>query len=929
MPCAYFCCKLSPILKKIIGILALLAVVVAALVWFYSTVEEQGNAHSEILHAIPHDAALVLQSKNATDIWRDLSQSSMIWEELQATDLYFRLNAIGQGLDSAMRNSPDMRKYLDGRSLAISVHSSGARSFSFLMALPLGVEGEADDVSRELVKLLRAGDVKQRSYDGVTLHSVQPSFSNSPITFFIHKDLLVMSLSPILAEESVRALQENAHILSDPAFSQLRGTTDANTRAQCYVHHGRLAGLVRPYVSDAMAKSAFFQSPFATWTALDLTMKANAWMLNGFSQAADSSNLWLSSFADSKATPMQVLAYMPSNTSYFSFYGFGDYKAWYARIRVLREKRGQQYKVDNALKQYNEQCNCDAERLASAWIGSQAAAFISEPSDADYSGNQYALIQTRDKDLSDESLTQLEQAFANEGAAAEAGEYEGYVIYKLQIGTLYGLLLGDVFGSLNNPYAVRVDDMVLMANSLNGLRLAMQMIEMKKSLATDEGFQEMARQLSDESHFAVYSSLSRSPFLYQNLLNEEEAAKLAGRTDVLRKFQGWVYQMRHHKNDLYYNNIYFKHNPVYEQETASLWEIKLKAAIAQPVHFVKNHYSNALEVLAQDVENRIYLVSTSGKVLWEVSADGPIMGQVAQIDALKNRKLQMVFNTAKTLYALDRNGNALDGFPIALPAKASAAVAVVDYDNSRDYRLFVPLVDGRLLAWDAQGRVVEGWAFADKEAAIVQEIEHIRVRSKDYLFAANAKGKIHLLDRRGNERHKVDLTLPAGAMLPYKVEHPEQVIGSGAVYVLDSAGVAYRIGFDDRMEKLDFGLKSPRSVIFTDLDGDGRQDYIVQVKGGAIAFDLEGNKLMDLMQEELASPLSLAAVEGNKILIAARGSTESKIYLFNGNGTLLEGFPLIGNVSARVGDMNGDGNFNLVTGMEEGYLYGYAIPQGW
>jgi len=916
-------------LKKLIGILILLAAVVAAFLWFYKSVETPGRDVADALRAVPDDAALILETGNAAEIWRDLSQSGVIWEELQATDLYFRLNVIGLALDSAMRSRAELRKYLDRKPLAVSVHSSGARTYSFLLSIPLSGNADEDRLKDEVRALLKPnGTPEIRTYEGVSLITVQPSFTDSPITFFASDGLLVVSLNSILAEESVRALKQAARVTADPSFVRARKTADSNARARLFINHTRFAGLVKPYAGKDAKGAAFFTTTFGNWSALDLTMRSNAFLLNGFVHAPDSSEAWLSGFSDSKAPKIKLLASLPVNTAYFAFYGFGDYAEYYKRRSLMRESAGVKYKVDKALKSADGDCNCKSEALLTGWIGSQAAVFITEPSSSDYASHRFAAFHVKSRTAADEALEKLEAAFAggDEPLSESDAEFDGHLIRKLNIGRLYGTLVGDAFGGLDSPYAVRIGETVLMGNSLNAVRVLIQSVASGKTLSEDAGFRDFNEQISSEAHFAVYSALSRSPFIYEALLDEEHAKPLAGQRETLRKFQGFVYQVRHYKDGLYYNNIFFKHNPVYEQETTAIWEARLKAPVRGKPHLVKNHYTGALEAVVQDIENRIYLLANTGKVLWEATLDGPIEGDIVQVDLYKNRKLQMFFSTRTKLYVLDRNGNNVEGFPVTLPEKASAPASVNDYDNSRDYRFFVPLESGKTMAVDARGKKVEGWSFTDSEARLITPVEHIRVRSKDYLFAVNAKGRIHLLDRQGNSRHKVHARMPEGALQPFAASHPEQVIGSGGVYAADSLGTAYRIGFDGRTEKLDFGLRqSPRYVRFHDLNRDGTVDCIIQTESGITAFSMEGRKLFEFEAADLKAGFEIHDTGGSGAAISAYSETAKKVYLFDAEGRLFDGFPLIGDFPSAVGDLNGDGNLNLLTGLSEGQVFGYAV----
>lgn len=77
---------------------------------------------------------------------------------------------------------------------------------------------------------------------------------------------------------------------------------------------------------------------------------------------------------------------------------------------------------------------------------------------------------------------------------------------------------------------------------------------------------------------------------------------------------------------------------------------------------VINHNTQEKETL-RNSGNKLELMGADGKSLWSIEISGPVLGDVIQIDALKNNKLQMAFTTASGLYIIDRNGKALPGFP--------------------------------------------------------------------------------------------------------------------------------------------------------------------------------------------------------------------------------------------------------------------------
>lgn len=191
----------------------------------------------------------------------------------------------------------------------------------------------------------------------------------------------------------------------------------------------------------------------------------------------------------------------------------------------------------------------------------------------------------------------------------------------------------------------------------------------------------------------------------------------------------------------------------------SKWSVSVGAPIIAGPFLLTDHLSRTKQVLVQDRKNRIHLISCTGKVLWQRELDGPIIGGAQQVDRYKNGKLQMLFNTAERVYLIDRNGENVTGFPIALPEKASAPLNVFDYDGSKEYRVLLPTVDARLLNFDMNGKSVEGWVPPKTPAVCELPVEHLRIRGKDHLVLVDHDGGITVLDRRGAPRYSPKLAV--------------------------------------------------------------------------------------------------------------------------------------------------------------------------
>ncbi|MBK9176998.1 MAG: hypothetical protein IPM46_11840 [Flavobacteriales bacterium] len=184
---------------------------------------------------------------------------------------------------------------------------------------------------------------------------------------------------------------------------------------------------------------------------------------------------------------------------------------------------------------------------------------------------------------------------------------------------------------------------------------------------------------------------------------------------LLRQHGGLSLQVSPASNGMVHVALGLQHAPLegtgaqMASDQRVLWECPLNALVLRKPDLVINHTNQTREVLVQDTSHRIHLISATGKLLWSRQLDGPILGRVHQVDRFKNGKLQLLFNSARSFYLIDRNGKDLGGFPVGFPAQATAPLAVFDYENTREYRVLVPLADGRIHNWGVDGLAVQGW----------------------------------------------------------------------------------------------------------------------------------------------------------------------------------------------------------------------------
>jgi hypothetical protein len=295
-----------------------------------------------------------------------------------------------------------------------------------------------------------------------------------------------------------------------------------------------------------------------------------------------------------------------------------------------------------------------------------------------------------------------------------------------------------------------------------------------------------------------------------------------------------------------------------------------------------------IEIACQDKSNNLYLIAQDGKILWKRQIGSRISGDIYQVDLFRNQKLQLIFNTGSQIWAIDRNGKDVEGFPVKLPKKATSGMAVFDYDRTRNYRFLVPLNDRRLYCLDQNGKEVKGW----KKPEIGMQpknIRHFALNGKDYLVVWD-ENKIHFLDRKGQERI---ITPQAIRVAPnsgvFKTNNHFETT--------DSTGTLYLISLSGTVSKVRTGIYPFTHYFFpSDVDFNKTEDHVFVYDKKLEAYSGAGARILDLpLKTEVNLPPKLIFNSDSSFLITYTDTITRKIFLENNLGNSLEGTPLQGN----------------------------------
>ncbi|HMC98074.1 MAG TPA: DUF3352 domain-containing protein, partial [Flavobacteriales bacterium] len=712
-------------MRRVLTVLLLLAVVAAA-GWTLYRWNRLGHDAGDVWRSIPDQPAIVIELPDAWGAWDRFTHTSQVWNALEQVP---ELAAIGTLMTRAVertQNDAALRDALAGTPLIIAFIAGGERPG----CLFTGVLNTSDQAALGSFGAMLGLDARAAAslVTGKVI-TLRPDTSLPELSLAVHDGLWLLASSPVMMEEALLQFERGEPITSDTLFARARATLGAGAEAHLLFHTARAQRLVR---SGWKITTTELDLPEG-WVALDVRPRADALLMSGLIVPARPH--WTLNCVQHQGTgPWNLSRLLPATVNTWDLQQVTD---------------AQRYLADRAATDSTERTTAVA---LFNWVhGAMGVATASRTDLA--SEMHWALFQTDDPESAAASLNSL-------CTACDTIDYRGVRLTELPVQQSHERLLGPSFEPFVQPWWALLGDVVVFAPDPTPLQAAIDAWNDGNTLAEDQRTSGWFARMSEDAGRTWWCDVSRS----HDLFSATDSAAVPRPLDrLLAQLGGLTVQLTPGQHGMTNISVDLQSAPHEVYETGALWSIALGTAVTRPPDILRNHTNNTREVLVQDVGNRIHLVGSTGKVLWTRDLDGPLLGEVAQVDRFKNGKLQLLFNTAARLYLIDRNGKDLAGFPVSLPENASAPLSAFDYDDTKEYRVLIPTVQARILNYDLEGRPVEGWEPPHTATTTSVAIEHLRLKNKDHLVIIDDAGAISVLDRKGAPRYSPELHLGRGS----------------------------------------------------------------------------------------------------------------------------------------------------------------------
>jgi len=924
-------------MRKIIIYLILGAAIVLGAYFLYIKVLKSSDVIvSESIRAIPLNAYVIAEIRDISAMNSVLSKDANMWNQLRSIPEISEINELLYYLDSLKKTNTLVKETLYNQSIIVSLHTVGKSKFQSLWVVKL----PSDIKTSEIVDLFKSematvATVMERKYDEVNVYDAKYNQGKRNLCFTVFQQNLIVSYSSMLVEDAVRQLKySEKSILDDAQFISVYNTAGQKEMANVYVQSKQLPDILKPLINNKYKKYVNCFSTWTTWTELDLNIRENSIKLNGFSSYNDSLPEFVSVLGSQEAIKLSIEKVLPYKTSMYLAQTFTNQDLFVNNLNKWIKNEGSCTDIEEINQQYKNKTGLNIRECFYGLINDEFAMAITNVNSLDVFQNAFLIIKTKSKSSAEDKIRELLTSYASKNEEGlnsymsniQIDEGAKFTIYNLPWEQLGYVLFGPLYSGVKCNNLVFYDNYIIIGSTKETLNSYIHSLLLNKNLDTNIDHNSFKSEFSEKSNMFIYINTFRSKEILKEWMSNEFITGFDDKFEYVSALSEIGIQIAL-GDKMLYNYIVIRHKDDFKDEPKTIWASLLDTLVIVKPAIVKNHLNNSNEIIVQDSKNTLYLITNSGRELWKIPIDERIMGEIHQVDAYNNGKLQYLFTTKTSIHLIDRLGNYVDNYPVPLRSEAVCAAGVFDYDNNRDYRILVACKDKNAYLYDITGKIVKGWNFEGSEHEVLSSPQHFRFNTKDYIVFQD-KHKLYILDRTGDYRvsTKAEFSFSENSIF----FEPSQNNSEARFICTNTNGriiYHYLDGTTDSLKLDNFSTSHKFSAYDIDLDGDS--EYLITDNQTLFVY----NKNKELIYKrdfssEITSQLYFYHFPRNQIKVGVVCSKAGMIYLLNDDGSVFEGFPLRGITPFSIGYLgNSSERFNLIVGGKGSLLYNYEVKE--
>ncbi len=801
---------------------------------------EKKNTSSTLLDFVPKDASLVIKINNLSGLKSELKNNEFL--------SLIKSNTIYTNVFESIKNI----QYLNPKSESLLVFTElGKENFEYLFIAPTA-EG-----------LYNLEGVKNMSEETFTYENNSiKKYNVEGSSFFstVIDQTAIISSSQVLLENSIRNTMEPTTNLR---LKELYKISNSKKSATLFLNTRNGNSLASAILKE---NSRFKISSFSDWINLDFDIAQDHLNFTGISMANDSLKHFTNLFKNTGARTNAIPTFAPLTSEAIISYTFDDYGTF---------AKNQQRFLDKSIPM--DTLFNTVEEVGNIYLNGKKAVIL----------NTFG---------AEKIIKFLEERKKGNS------EYQGTGILELKETNFLNEFFNPLVKKFNANYCTILDNAFVFSSEIETLQTIISNYKNGTTFNNTNLYATANDVLADESNILFISNADG----ISNILKEEFSSTLFNdfKPNTLAKHL-FAAQLVADEEFYHINTVIQKiEKEDRTNSTSPLFTIQLDQPIATTPQFVTDYRTKKKEIVVQDSENNLYLISNEGKVLWKKALNGKVQGEIQQVDIYKNGRLQLAFTTSNQFLILDRNGNEVPPFNKTYQDGNLNPLAIFDYDGRKDYR-FVITQGEKVFMYDNKMKDVKGFKYNNAGQSIIAAPQHFRIGNKDYLVFQLADGTLKILNRVGDVRIKVSekIDFSANGLHLYNDKFS----------VTDKKGVLFQIDDKGNIGKTNLNLAKEHGMDASSRHLALMNDNILKINDKEIELDLS-----------VYSKPKIFFIN-DKMYISVSDIQNQKIYLFDSQGQTISNFPVFGTSVIDLSDMDSDKKIEVVAKDMDNSLIVYKI----
>lgn len=920
--------------KSRIGLFVVTILLVATAIFFFlsnraQTKEFEGIPAANVVSA---NSPVVLVVDGVSELKKSLIHSE-IWHELKDVDSAKELENQISFLEKEILVDENISDVLNSRKIVVSLNFIGKKTFDYLFASALHNQNEWTHFNTLISDLAakKNWQISSRDYSSKTIHIIRKS-NKILFCYSVSRGILMLSGKQILVEDGIRQLAKEK-VVNNDSFDRLYEITGDDSNLSVFINHREFPRFLSIYLNRSSQREVSKFNDYALWSGIDIDIRKNKVLFNGFSLCDDTLKNYLEIFSKQRPVRKHIDDVLPAQTTMFIDLGFSDYEQFQKDYERYLHGTPEYFKRLNELKNIEKITRTSMSSFFNNVMDNEVAISVTDFNEKSPASSAYLVCQVKSKSQATEELMKMLQKFASKKDKTLKSITHTYAvdkelkfdIYEFPSKKVAEVMFGRLFKWVDASYVTFFDNYMIFGNSVKSLSKFLYSNVLNETLSRDTKYVKYADELTGKGNLFCYVNGVKGIKMVESFVNSDLKKVIEKNADSFRKMKAFTWQFGS-DNGMGFNYATLNYDPSIREEPQATWSQNLQQKIDFKPVFVENHRDRKnKEVIVQDKKNVLYLINKQGRIVWKQQIDDKIKGKVHQVDYYRNGKLQYLFNTSKKIYLIDRNGNSVAKYPVNLRSDATNGLAVFDYDKNRDYRIAVATANHKVYLYKKDGKLVSGWKFGKTDSDVTFEAQHFRVGNKDYIVFADNR-KLYILNRQGRIRVKTQAKENLSNN-PVYLEKGNAKHAARLVYSNSKGDVCYQY-FNGKHQTIDLDDRGADHLFnIADVNYDGESEFLfVDEKELTCVNNKDKNIFDHTFKKSKLTHLNVYRFGRKNVKIGITSAAENRIYLLDDDGDIYNGFPIAGASGFSVGFLSNNRNlFNLIVGTSDGYLMNYQI----